>query len=121
MSKYYVNKFLYTVDRDPELLRRYKEDPRALVTTWEQSIGPKLNDYERSTVHALTDAEREALIKHDYVALFEMGAHFFLSLTIFIALYDEEYMAKHGPLSFQREFAAKLSHWTGKEYPSVAT
>ena len=40
MSKYYVNKFLFTVDRDPELLRRYKEDPRSLVLTWEQSIGP---------------------------------------------------------------------------------
>jgi hypothetical protein len=40
MSKYYVNKFLFTVDRDPELLRRYKEEPRAFVATWEQSIGP---------------------------------------------------------------------------------
>ncbi|MBN9252677.1 MAG: hypothetical protein J0I86_19230, partial [Mesorhizobium sp.] len=89
MSRYYVNKFLFTVDRDPELLRRYKEDPRSLVTTWEQSIGPKLNDVERSTVHSLTEAERDALINHDIVALFEMGAHFFLSLTIFIAIYDE--------------------------------
>ena len=26
MSKYYVDKFLFTVDRDPALLRRYKED-----------------------------------------------------------------------------------------------
>ena len=49
MSKYYVNKFLFTVDRDPELLRRYKEEPRAFVATWEQSIGPRLNDAERST------------------------------------------------------------------------
>jgi len=120
MSKYYVNKFLFTVDRDPELLRRYKEDPRSLVASWEQSIGPKLNDAEMSTVNTLTDAERDALINHDYVALFEMGAHFFLSLTIFIAIYDEDYMAKNGPLSFQREFAAKLQHWTGKAYPSVA-
>ena len=40
MSKYYVDKFLFTVDRDPELLRRYKEDPRSLVLAWEQSIGP---------------------------------------------------------------------------------
>lgn len=120
MSKYYVNKFLFTVDRDPELLRRYKEDPRSLVASWEQSIGPKLNDAEISTVNFLTDAEREALINHDYVALFEMGAHFFLSLTIFIAIYDEDYMAKSGPLSFQREFAEKLQHWTGKDYPSIA-
>jgi hypothetical protein len=120
MSKYYVNKFLFTVDRDPELLRRYKEDPRSLVASWEQSIGPKLNDAEISTVNSLTDAEREALINHDYVTLFEMGAHFFLSLTIFIAIYDEDYMAKSGPLSFQREFAEKLQHWTVKDYPSIA-
>ncbi|MBP2561226.1 hypothetical protein J2T08_002143 [Neorhizobium galegae] len=120
MSKYYVNKFLFTVDRDPELLRRYKENPRALVESWEQSIGPRLNDAELSTVNSLTDAERDALINHDYVALFEMGAHFFLSLTIFIAIYDEDYMAKSGPLSFQREFAEKLKHWTGKDYPTVA-
>ncbi len=67
-----------------------------------------------------TDAEREALVNHDYVALFEMGAHFFLSLTIFIALYDEDYMQRSGPLAFQREFAAKLQHWHGKDYPTVA-
>ncbi|TCL65229.1 hypothetical protein [Rhizobium sp. BK251] len=120
MSKYYVNKFLFTVDRDPELLRRYKEDPGSLVASWEQSIGPRLNDAELSTVNYLTDAEREALINHDYVALFEMGAHFFLSLTIFIAIYDEDWMEKHGPLSFQREFARRLEHWTGKNYPTIA-
>ena len=76
---------------------------------------------EASTAHGSTDAEREALVNHDYVALFEMGAHFFLNLTIFIGIYDEPYMEKSGPLSFQREFAAKLQHWKGKDYPSVAT
>ncbi|AXS41994.1 hypothetical protein [Breoghania sp. L-A4] len=123
MSKYYVNKFLYTVDRDPEYLKRYTEDPRSFVATWEQSIGPKLlgNDVEASTVHGFTDAERAALVGHDYVALFEMGAHFFLNLTIFIGIYDEPYMAKNGPLSFQREFAANLQHWKGKDYPTVET
>jgi len=120
MSKYYVNKFLFTVDRDPALLKRYKEDPRSLVATWEQSIGPKLNDVEFTTVNSLTPAERAALINHDYVALFELGAHFFLSLTIHVALYNDEWTEKSGPLSFQREFAAKLSHWLGRDYPSVA-
>ncbi|KGE02048.1 hypothetical protein [Rhizobium sp. YS-1r] len=121
MSKYYVNKFLYTVDRDPELMKRYAEDPRNLVATWEQSIGPRLigNDVEESTVVALTDHEREALINHDYVALFEMGAHFFLNLTMYIGIFDEPYIQKSGPLSFQREFAAKLQHWKGREYPTV--
>ncbi|TYC52578.1 hypothetical protein FMN50_17735 [Rhodobacterales bacterium] len=123
MSKYYVNKFLYTVDRDPELLKRYTEDPRNLVATWEQSLGPKLlnNEVEASSVHAFTAEEREALINHDYVALFEMGAHFFLNLTLFIGMYDEPYLLKSGPLSFQREFAAKLQHWRGKDYPTVET
>ena len=123
MSKYYVNKFLYTVDRDPELLKRYAENPETLVASWEQSMGPKLlnNEGEASTVHAFTPEEREALVNHDYVALFEMGAHFFLNLTIFIGIYDEPYLKEHGPLSFQREFAARLQHWVGKEYPSVAT
>ena len=119
MSKYYVDKFLYTVDRDPDLMRRYGEDPRGLVAAWEQSIGPQLNPVERSTVNSFTEAEREALATHDSVALFEMGAHVFLNLTIFIGLYDEDFMKRTGPLSFQREFARNLAHWTGKEYPSV--
>ncbi len=121
MSKYYVDKFLFTVDRDPAYLKRYAEDPRTFVATWEQSIGPRLNDAELSTVHSFTEAERAALINHDYVALFEMGAHFFLNLTIFIGIYDEPYMAKSGPLAFQRAFAANLQHWVGKDYPSVET
>lgn len=121
MSKYYVNKFLFTVDRDPEYLKRYTEDARTFVATWEQSIGPRLNDAEISTVHSFTEAERDALINHDFVALFEMGAHFFLNLTLFIGIYDEPYFKEKGPLAFQKEFAAKLQHWTGKDYPSVAT
>ncbi|WP_417670366.1 hypothetical protein [Roseibium sp.] len=123
MSKYYVNKFLFTVDRDPDYLKRYAEDPKNFVATWEQSIGPKIlgNDVEASTVHSFTVAEREALVNHDYVALFEMGAHFFLNLTLFIGIYDEPYMESQGPLAFQKEFAAKLQHWKGKDYPSVET
>ncbi len=120
MSKYYVNKFLYTVDRDPDLLQRYKVDPANLVASWEQAIGPQLNGVERSTVNSFTPEERNALIRHDYVTLFEMGAHFFLSLTIFIALYDKDWTEKFGPLSFQRKFATDLAHWRGRDYPSVA-
>ena len=123
MSKYYVNKFLFTVDRDPKLLANYKSDPAGLVAMWEKEIGPKLgqggNAEELTTVHSFTAAERKALVDHDYVALFEMGAHFFLNLTIMIALYDEEYMKRSGPLSFQIEMAQKLAHWKGKEYPSI--
>ncbi|HWI31834.1 MAG TPA: hypothetical protein VNT50_10105, partial [Microbacterium sp.] len=63
--------------------------------------------------------ERTALEEHDYVALFEMGAHIFLTLTIYIAMYDEDYAREGGPLSFQRAYAANLAHWIGKPYPSV--
>lgn len=123
MSRYYVNKFLYQVDGDPALLAAYKSDPAALVAHWEDEYGRRLgtsNRVERTTWLSFTDAERQALVEHDYVALFEMGAHFFLTLTIMIALYDEDYMAVSGPLSFQREYAAKLSHWLGQSYPTVA-
>jgi hypothetical protein len=123
MSRYYVNKFLYQVDGDPQLLAAYKADPAALVTHWEDEYGRRLgtsNRVERTTWLSFTDAERAALVEHDYVALFEMGAHFFLTLTIMIALYDEDYLIASGPLSFQREYAAKLSHWLGQSYPPVA-
>ncbi|WP_431236014.1 hypothetical protein ACQ856_29965 (plasmid) [Mycolicibacterium psychrotolerans] len=123
MSKYYVNKFLYTVDRDPGYLDAYAKDAKDFVRQWEDEIGPQLlsNAGEKTTVLSFTDEEREALVNHDYVALFELGAHFFLNLTLFIAVYDESWTQEKGPLSFQREFGARLQHWLGKPYPSVAT
>jgi hypothetical protein len=76
---------------------------------------------EASTAHVLTEEERQALVEHDFVTLFEMGAHFFLNLTLFIGIYDEPYRQKLGPLAFQREFAEKLRRWHGKTYPSIRT
>jgi len=123
MSKYYVNKFLYQVDSDPDLLAAYKVDAAALMARWEEDYGRRLgtnNSVETTTWLNFTDDERTALVTHDYVALFEIGAHFFLTLTIFIAIYDDDYIAQSGPLSFQREYASKLSHWLNKDYPTVA-
>jgi hypothetical protein len=122
MSRYYLDKFLFEVDRDPALLAEFKSDPQALVERWEQDYGQVLgtgHTVERTSWLTFTDDERRALIDHDYVALFELGAHSFLTLTIFIALYDEDYMRDQGPLSFQREYAKKLARWTGKPYPSM--
>lgn len=123
MSKYAVNKFLFQIDRDPELLAAYKTDPEAMVSRWEEEMQPFLGPWgqkvERSTVHSLSAEERRALVDHDYVALFEMGAHYFLTLTIFIGIYEEDYMARSGPLAFQKEYREKLMHWLGKDYPSV--
>jgi hypothetical protein len=120
VSKYLLNKFLYTVDRDPDLVERYRQDPRGTVQWWESArAGVILNctAAERSTWPEFTAAEREALATHDYVTLFELGAHNFLLLTLFIALFEPDYAE---PLAFQREFAARLSHWS-LPYPDIAT
>lgn len=120
MSRYLVNKFLYTIDRDPDLVGRYRTDPRGTVEWWEsERSGVILNcpDAERSTWPSFTDAERDALAAHDYVAVLELGAHHFLVLTLFIALFEADYAE---PLGFQREFAARLSHWT-LPYPDIST
>ena len=120
MSKYLLNKFLYTVDRDPELVERYRDDPVGTVAWWEAE---KANDIlncpaaERSTWLAFTDAERTALAGHDYPALFEMGAHPFLTLTLFIAMFERDH---DQPLGFQLEYAQRLASY-GLPYPDIAT
>ncbi len=95
MSKYLLNKFLYTIDRDPDLVERYRHDPRGTVEWWEverANVVLNIPESERSTWLRFTDDEREALATHDY---------------------DE-------PLAFQREFAARLGHWT-LPYPDIST
>jgi hypothetical protein len=120
MSKYYVNKFLYTIDRDPEWVARYKEDPTGTIELWEKEVGSWLNSTEKTSWLSFTEDERRALETYDYVWLFEYGAHFFLYLTLFIGLFEEEYTQATGPLSYQREWARRLAPWIGKTYPSVA-
>jgi hypothetical protein len=120
MSKYLVDKFLFTIDRDRDLVERYREDPQATVAWWEaEQANLVLNCHagERSTWLSFTDTERDALRAHDYVALFELGAHNFLLLTLFIALFERDYAE---PLAFQREFAARLGHWS-LPYPDIST
>ena len=120
MSKYLIDKFLYTVDRDPDLVQRYKDDPAGTVTWWEAERANKiLNciDAEESTWLRFTDEEREALSTHDHVRLFEMGAHPFLTLTLFIAMFERDY---DEPLGFQLDYARKLAHFT-LPYADIAT
>lgn len=120
MSKYLLNKFLFTIDRNAELVERYREDPRGTVTWWEAeqaNVILNLPEGERSTWLQFTAEEREALSTHDYVKLFELGAHNFLTLTLFIALFERDY---EEPLAFQREFARKLQHWS-LPYPDITT
>jgi hypothetical protein len=120
VSKYLLDKFLYTVDRDPELVERYRSEPRETVRWWEtERANTILNVHvdECSTWQKFDDAEREALATHDYPRLFELGAHPFLTLTLFIAMFERDYPE---PLGFQLEYAQRLSHFS-MPYPDIST
>ena len=120
MSKYLLDKFLYTTDRDPELVERYREDPRGFVQWWEAERANQVLNCtvgENSTWLAFEDEEREALATHDYPRLFELGAHPFLTLTLFIAMFERDY---DQPLGFQLEYAQRLKHFS-LPYPDIAT
>ena len=119
MSKYLLDKFLFTVDRDPDLVEHYRTDPAGTVETWEREYANKLlgcHSGEDSTWLAFSDDERTALATHDHVALFSMGAHPFLTLTLFIALFERD----HGPLEYQLAYARALDGVT-LPYPDIAT
>jgi hypothetical protein len=119
MSKYLLDKFLYTVDRDPDLVERYRTEPAETVDWWEAEMANTILNCiadEKTTWLAFTDGERTALKEHDHVTLFEMGAHPFLTLTLFIALFERD----HGPLEYQLAYAKAMSHLT-LPYPDIAT
>src|SRR5690606_24066779 len=63
------------------------------------------------------DDERAALAGHDYPRLFELGAHPFLTLTLFIAMFERDY---DEPLGSQLAYARELSHTT-LPHPDIAT
>jgi protocatechuate 4,5-dioxygenase, beta chain len=119
MSKYLLDKFLFTVDRDPELVERYRTDPVGTVAWWEQNVAGQLlncTTAERTTWLSFTDEERRVLQEQDHVALFAMGAHPFLTLTLFIAMFERD----HGPLEYQRAYGAAMKH-IALPYPDIAT
>ncbi|WP_445256406.1 hypothetical protein [Nocardioides aurantiacus] len=119
MSRYLLDKFLFTVDRDPELVERYRTDPAGTVSWWEAEVANRLLSCtvpEQSTWQRFSDAERDALVAHDHVTLFEMGAHPFLTLTLFIALFERD----HGPMEYQQAYAAAMQHLT-LPYPDITT
>ena len=120
MSRYLVDKFLFTVDRDPELVERYRSDPRGTVEWWEAEQANRIlncHGAEASTWLAFEPAEREALSSHDYPALFGMGAHPFLTLTLYIAMFERDY---EEPLGFQLEYARRLAHYS-LPYADIST
>jgi hypothetical protein len=120
MSRYLVDKFLFTIDRDPALVERYRDDPLATVSWWEAEEANRLLNCileESTTWLAFTDDERRALVAHDHVALFGMGAHPFLTLTLWIAMFERDF---DQPLAMQLDYAAKLAHLT-QPYPDIST
>ncbi|WP_255949253.1 hypothetical protein [Streptomyces odontomachi] len=120
MSKYLLNKFLYTVDRDPALVEAYRTDPAGTVARWEADHANRILNCasdESSTWLAFDDTERAALATHDYPKLFELGAHPFLTLTLFIGLFERDHAE---PLGFQLEYARRLSHMR-LPYPDIGT
>jgi hypothetical protein len=119
MSLYLLDKFLFTIDRDPELVERYREDAAGTVAWWEKEMANKILNCttdEKSTWLAFTDEERQALIAQDHVALFQLGAHPFLTLTLFIAMFERD----HGPLEYQKAYGRAMQHLT-LPYPDIAT
>jgi hypothetical protein len=119
MSKYLLDKFLFTVDRDPELTERYRTDPAGTVEWWEAELANTLlncTPAERTTWLAFTEDERRALREHDHVTLFTLGAHPFLTLTLFIAMFERD----HGPLEYQRAYGKAMAHLS-LPYPDIAT
>ena len=119
MSKYLLDKFLFTIDRDPVLVERYRTDPAGTIAWWEAEIANRILNCvaeERSTWLVFTDEERRALREHDHVALFGMGAHPFLTLTLFIAMFERD----HGPLEYQIAYGKAMAH-LALPYPDIAT
>jgi len=119
MSRYLLDKFLFTVDRDPALVERYRTEPVALLAWWEDELANTIlncTEHEHSSWLALTAQERDALQRHDHVKLFELGAHPFLTLTLFIAMFERD----HGPLEYQRAYARAMEHLR-LPYPDIST
>jgi hypothetical protein len=120
MSRYLVDKFLFTVDRDPALVERYREDPAGTVAWWEAEKANEILNVqadEHSTWLAFTDEERAALSTHDHPALFALGAHPFLTLTLWIAMFERDFTE---PLGMQLDYAAQLKHFS-LPYPDITT
>jgi len=115
MSRYYVDKFLHRVDRDPRLLSEYMRDPAAFVLRWEEGQGRQLTDVERTSGLHFSETERRALVERDIRALYALGAHPFLLLTIMIPVYEDRF--PDFP-TFAHEFRNKIADL---DHPDFAT
>jgi len=104
MSLYYVQKFLYELNRDDQMQERYRADRRAVLKPYE-----------------LTAEEIEALVEPDIGLLFHLGVNGQI-LMHFAALHQIEWadylqrmrdgIAEHGPV---REGVYALTGYEGVE------
>ncbi|MBI2360645.1 MAG: hypothetical protein HYV04_17360 [Deltaproteobacteria bacterium] len=91
MSRYLVDKFIYRVDRNEEMLKAYMADPAGFVARWEKDEAGKLNESETTSGHNFTDEERKALAERDFEKLYAMGAHGFLLWTMMLPVLEPEF------------------------------
>jgi hypothetical protein len=117
MSRYALDKFLYGVDGDPDLLAAYVRDAAATVARFEAELMGRSRGVERTTWLQLSDAERAALVAYDWVAVSELGGHPFLTFQLFRSALGPSYAE---PLGFERAYARSLAHWS-YPYPDHTT
>lgn len=76
MTRYMVNKAMWSIDRSAANLRAYQTDPGAFLDSWERLADDPEPPYPDGGT--LTAAERSALETLDIGALYAMGANPFL-------------------------------------------
>ena len=121
VSKYAIDKFLFMIDRDHDLVERYRDDPVGTVAWWESeqaNLLPGGASVDSSTWISFTDGERAALQSQDLVALYEFGAHPLITLTLWIAMFERDFPE---PLSMQRDYARQLAHLKQAPNPDIST
>ena len=122
MSKYLLDKFLYTVDRDPDLVERYRSDPAGTVDWWEREIANSIlncHDYLIPDVYlfvtpiifllfTLEDVLRIRDYGDDFLCKYRDTSRNFLFISVIISLsYLAEIYATRfqsfGSLAFYRD------------------
>jgi hypothetical protein len=89
------------------------DDPAVFVPRWEAGDGRQLTEVEQTRGLHFTDAERRALIERDIPALYALGAHPFLLLTIMIPVYEDQFPDF---LTFAHAFRARVADFGRREF-----
>ena len=110
MSKYLLDKFLFTVDRDPDARRALPRGPRrhgGVVGGRGGQPDPQLHHRARGRPGWRSPTRSATCWSGRTTSrLFELGAHPFLTLTLFIAMFERD----HGPLEYQIAYGKAMAH-----------